>query len=89
MADNETEIHKACMQRFIDLANQMHNDEGVETGLVSAGLMTASAVYATFAVSGNDGGLNPTGVDKVTEAYKQQLEHVQKTKREQQARQQQ
>jgi hypothetical protein len=45
--------------------------------------MSASAFYATFVAAGNDGGLNPSGVDKVTEAYKATLERVQTYKKEQ------
>ncbi|MAC33074.1 MAG: DUF3144 domain-containing protein [Haliea sp.] len=77
------------MQRFIDLANTMKN-EGVPTRVISAGLMTASGVYATYTVAGNSGGLNPSGVDKVAEAYKENLQRIQEAKREEaQAAQQQ
>ena len=80
MAKTDLEIHQECMRRFIDLANAM-KDEGTGTNVVSAGLMTASAVYATFVVGGNTGGLTESGVDKVTAAYKQHLEQVQQTKK--------
>ncbi|QIB67731.1 DUF3144 domain-containing protein [Kineobactrum salinum] len=70
------------MQRFIDTANGMKN-EGMPTRVISAALMTASGVYATYTVAGNNGGLNPSGVEKVTAAYKQSLENIQKAKREQ------
>ena len=43
--------------------------------------MTASAVYATFSVAGNEGGLNPSGVDKVVTTYRRQLEHIQELKK--------
>ncbi len=80
MADNDSQQHQQCMQRFIDLANTMKN-EGVATRVVSAALMTASGVYTTYTVAGNSGGLNPSGIDKVTAAYRQSLENVQKAKR--------
>jgi len=80
VAKTDLEVHQECVRRFIDLANAM-KDEGTGTNVVSAGLMTASAVYATFVVGGNTGGLTESGVDKVTAAYKQQLEQVQQTKR--------
>ncbi|MCB1675280.1 MAG: DUF3144 domain-containing protein [Halioglobus sp.] len=73
------------MQRFIELANSM-KDEGVDRRVVSAGLMTASAVYATYVFAGNDGMLAPAGVDKVAAAYKQQLEHTQRAKKERKER---
>lgn len=82
MAKTDDELHEDCMRRFIDLANTM-KDEGVETRVVSAGLMTASSVYATYLVTGNNGGLTESGVDKVTAAYRQQLEKVQQYRKEQ------
>jgi len=45
--------------------------------------MTASGLYATYSVAGNEGGLNASGIDKVTAAFKQNLENVQRAKREQ------
>lgn len=84
----EAEQHQQCMQRFIDLANTMKN-EGVPTRLISAALMTASGVYTTYAFAGNAGGLNAKGIDKVTQAYRQNLENIQEAKREEQAQQQQ
>ncbi|MEQ8804043.1 MAG: DUF3144 domain-containing protein [Haliea sp.] len=82
MSESDAEKHSQCMERFIELANTMKND-GVPTRVVSAALMTASGVYATYSVAGNEGGLNASGVDKVTAAYKQNLENVQRAKREQ------
>ena len=73
------------MQRFIDFANTM-KDEGIETRLVSAGLMSASAIYGTYAFAGNDGRLAPAGVEKMLEAYRQQLEQVQLAKAETQGK---
>ncbi len=40
-------------------------------------MMSASAVYATYVAVGNQGGLTPSGVDKIVEAYRQQMEQVQ------------
>lgn len=82
MSTSDAEHHAQCMQRFIDMANGMKND-GVPTRVISAALMTASGVYATYSVAGNSGGLNPSGIEKVTEAYKQNLENIQQAKREQ------
>ena len=83
MAKSDEEVHQQCMQRFIKLANEM-KEEGVANRVVSSGLMTASAVYAIYTMAGNDGLLAPEGVDKVTEAYREQLEQVQLAKRERQ-----
>lgn len=82
MSEGDSENHLNCMERFIELANAMKND-GVPTRVVSAALMTASGVYATYSVVGNEGGLNPSGVEKVAEAYKQNLENIQRARREQ------
>jgi hypothetical protein len=81
MAKTEDEQYAECMQRFIDFANSM-KDEGIETRLVSAGLMSASAIYSTYTFAGNEGRLNPAGVEKMLEAYRQQLEQVQQAKAE-------
>jgi hypothetical protein len=80
MAKTDEELHLDTMQRFLDLANSI-KDEGIETRLVSAGLMTASAMYAIYAKAGNDGLLTPEGRDKLVEAYKQQVDRVQEIKR--------
>lgn len=82
MSESDSAQHLQCMERFIELANGMKND-GVPTRVVSAALMTASGVYATYSVAGNEGGLNASGVDKVAAAYKQNLENIQRAKREQ------
>jgi len=76
MSKSDSEQHHECMNRFVDLANTM-KDEGVGTHVVSAALMSASAVYATYVAVGNVGGLNPSGVDKVVEAYRHQMDQVQ------------
>lgn len=81
MARTDEDIYLATMQRFLDLANSI-KDEGVEPRLVSAGLMMASATYATYAIAGNDGRLTPEGTAKLAEAYKQQVDQVQLAKRE-------
>ena len=71
---------------FIDLTNQM-KDEGVSIGVVSAALMTASAVYATFTAVGNQGSLTDSGVDKMAAAYRNQLDQVQQARRREQEQQ--
>lgn len=79
MSKSDAEMHIEVMNRFIDLANTI-KDEEVGTHVISAALMTASAVYATYVAAGNDGGLHPSGMDKVVAAYRQQLEQVQAAK---------
>ena len=48
--------------------------------MVSGSLMTASGIYATYVAAGNNGALNPSGVDKVVAMYRRTLEHHQKVK---------
>lgn len=81
MEKTDQERHAECANRIIDLANTLKN-EGNSTAVVSAALMSASGIYATFTAVGNRGGLTDSGVDKVVEAYRQQLEHVQRARRE-------
>jgi len=83
VAEEQTQQHDDCMQRFIDLANTM-KDEGVPINVVSWSLMTACGLYATYSVVGNEGGLNPSGVDKVADAFRQNLLNLQSLRRQQQ-----
>jgi hypothetical protein len=79
-AVSDKESHNECTTRLIDLANQLKN-EGHSPQLVSAALMAASGIYATFISAGNDGGLQPSGVDKVVMMYRRNLEHIQERKK--------
>ena len=72
--------HDHCTRKFIDLANEMKG-EGHDTQLVSAALMAASGIYATYVTAGNTGGLQPSGVDKVVMMYRRNLEHIQERKK--------
>ena len=78
---DDQEKHRYCTNKFIELANQMKDDE-IDIRVVSAALMAASGIYATYMAAGNAGALEPTGVDKVVAAYRQTLEHIQKRKKE-------
>jgi hypothetical protein len=78
----EQEQHQDCTNRFIELANQMKS-EGVDTSLVSGSLMTASGIYATYLAAGNDGTLEPSGVQKVVALYENTLEKYQQIKKNQ------
>ncbi|MEE4277982.1 MAG: DUF3144 domain-containing protein [Halieaceae bacterium] len=82
MAEEQSKQHDACMQRFIDLANTM-KDEGVPINVVSWSLMTACGIYATYTVAGNEGGLNPSGVDKMADAFRQNLLNIQALRKRQ------
>lgn len=78
---DDRDRHNHCTTKFIELANEL-NSEGNEPQLVSAALMAASGVYATYVAAGNAGGLEPSGVDKVVMMYRRNLEHIQQRKKE-------
>ena len=80
MDKTEQEQHQVCLNRFIELANQLKG-EGTPTEVVSAAMMSASAVYGTFVVTGNTGGLTDSGVDKLVAGYKQHVERVQQMRK--------
>ncbi len=79
MGDKEDFQH--CTQKFIELANEL-KENGLGPPMISAALMSASGIYATYVAAGNEGGLNPSGVEKVVENYRRQLEYIQQRKRE-------
>lgn len=81
MSEQEKQ-HQLCTNKFIELANQL-KDENIDPALVSGALMTASSIYATFVAAGNDGALEPGGVDKVTDLYRRTLEQYQIIKKNQ------
>jgi hypothetical protein len=76
----DRENHQHCVRKFIDLANEL-KDGGFDVNLVSAAMMAASGVYTTYAQAGNDGALEPSGVDKVVSLYRKHLEHIQEQKK--------
>lgn len=77
---SDQEKHNYCTNKFIDLANELKS-EGMPVPLVNAALMTASGIYATYSAAGNAGGLEATGVDKVVDLYRRNLEFIQERKR--------
>jgi len=77
---SDRESHNQCTHKFIDMANEM-KDQGHDPQLVSAALMAASGIYATYITAGNTGGLQPSGVDKVVMMYRRNLEHIQERKK--------
>ncbi len=86
MSDESLKDHQASTEKFIALANEL-TQGGLPAELVSHAMMTASGLFATFTIAGNEGGLNPSGVDKVVDAYRQSLEHIQRVKEEQYGKQ--
>lgn len=74
MSDKDQQLD--VMNRFITLANDI-KDEKVPVHVVSWAMMMASAVYSTYSVAGNSGGLNPSGVDKVVDSFRDCMNQVQ------------
>ncbi len=83
---NPNETQNECTRKFIDLANEL-KDEGVPVNVVAWSLMTACSMYSIYSVVGNDGGLNPSGIDKLTDAFKDNLTKVQALRRHNQEQQ--
>lgn len=80
MSKDQGAQHDESMRRFIALANEL-NDDGVPSNIVSWALMTASGIYATYSVAGNEGGLTDAGVEKVADAYRKNLANIQSVKK--------
>lgn len=78
MSANEQRLD--CVNRFVDLANAMHQGDQISTAVVSSALMTACAVYATYSVTGNDGALKDSGIEKITSLFAVELSQVQQAK---------
>lgn len=78
---NDRANHHHCTTKFIELANELKT-EGFDAQLVSAALMSASGIYATYVAAGNSGALEPSGVEKVANLYRTNLEHIQERKKE-------
>ena len=77
MATQQTQ--QQAIEAFIDLANQM-KEQGSSIQFVSTALMRACAVYSTYVIGGNDGGLRASGIDKLKELFASELAHVQSAK---------
>ena len=84
MTEKEQQIdaHNRATAAFIDLANELAKQDDQDPKIVSAALMAASGVYATFIAAGNDGYLAPGGVDKVATLYKNNLSYIQQRKQD-------
>lgn len=68
-----------AINAFIKLANEM-KDSGSSIQFVSTALMRACAVYSTYVITGNQGALKQSGVDKLSEIFAQELDVIQKAK---------
>ena len=79
---HQIDAHNQATEEFIVMANQMVNEKGHDPKLVSAALMAASGVYATFVAAGNDGFLAPNGVNTIADTFKNNLAYIQKRKKE-------
>lgn len=82
MTEKEKQLaaHNRATSAFIELANKLAKEDDQDVKIVSAALMAASGVYATFIAAGNDGYLGPGGVDKVAGMYKNNLAYIQERK---------
>lgn len=70
------------VNRFIAIANEL-KDQGVDVKLVNTALQLASGTYATYLAAGNEGYLQASGIEKVTEGYKHNLTRLQELKKQQ------
>lgn len=77
MASQKTQ--QQAIEAFIALANEM-KEQGSSIQFVSTALMRACAVYSTYVVGGNDGGLHASGIEKLTQLFASELEYVQSAK---------
>jgi len=76
-----TDQHNQAVNRLIEAANEL-KDKGFDPRVLSAALLSAAGIYTTYVEAGNDGFLQPEGVEKLTEIFRQQLVHIQNLKRE-------
>lgn len=80
MSKSDAELISDAVNRFIDLANSIKNED-VDVNIVATALMSASGIYSTYAAGGNQGGLTEKGVEKVAAAYKSERARIQEVKR--------
>ena len=80
MAKLSQEKKIELVNRFIEFANELTAEGDLPPPLVSSGLMMACAVYSTYVVTGNDGALRESGVEKLSKLFHQELAFVQQRK---------
>jgi hypothetical protein len=78
----QLEAHNRATSEFIDLANELAKRDDMDVKIVSAALMAASGVYATFITAGNEGFLAQGGIDKIAQMYKNNLSYIQERKKQ-------
>lgn len=71
-----TQDYLKLVDRFITLANEMKN-EGTDINVIANAILESSGIYVTYVSAGNDGYLQPSGVDKLVDAFRQVLTRVQ------------
>lgn len=76
-----TDQHNQAVNRLIECANEL-KDKGFDPRVISAALLSAAGIYTTYVEAGNEGFLQPGGVDKLTEIFRQQLTHIQQMKQD-------
>ena len=81
MNNTKAEQHLDALNRLIVLANEI-KDEGVDVKIVGAAMLSATSIYTTYAQAGNDGFLQPSGVEKVIDEFRSHLQLVQAKKRD-------
>ncbi len=79
MAD-ATKSFEKLVNRFVTLANNMKN-EGHKPQFISDAMMMACGSYITYMVAGNQGGLNESGIEKMTKVFEDRLRLVQDLKK--------
>ena len=82
ITDENRGMLQPYVNQFIDLANNM-TQQGVPAAVVSSSLMTACATFSTFVVTGNEGALRESGVEKIRDIFAIELSAIQKLKIEQ------
>jgi hypothetical protein len=68
------------VERFVGLANEM-KEEGKSLSTINSALMSASATYSSYVAAGNEGYLQPSGVDKLVDVYRNHAIRVQELKK--------
>ncbi len=80
MSSDSNQSHDQAVNQLIELANQL-KDNGTDIRIIAAAMNTAAGIYTTYVEAGNQGFLQPGGVDRVCAAYRKQLEFIQQRKK--------
>jgi len=82
ITDENRGMLQPYVEQFVRLANEM-TQGGVPMAVVSSAFMTACATYSTFVVTGNEGALRESGVEKLRDIFATELAAIQRLKIEQ------